>query len=245
VRKLVRQALKVLRCEPARPDAVEQPERVGGQESQTRTPAVGNRPDGVVRISRNCGCAVGCGLMFMIWIGCLLVGASPSYAGWQPIRQIGSASLHLFKPLAVLKPFAGGLRGGKWSSKMRPRGSGKTRAVRSVARKIAHPIRGKSLSLGRMRPWLAKMLPTILPSWPKSFWKRADLYTRSFKKVRKWPTYQAAFQALENFLKAYLLRKGATPEHTHYEIGHKLREALNEAKARDTEQVCPIKIIRP
>jgi HEPN domain-containing protein len=48
-----------------------------------------------------------------------------------------------------------------------------------------------------------------------------------FKSAAKWPTYQNAFLALENFLKAYLMLKGATVER-----GHDLRAALNEAKAK-------------
>jgi hypothetical protein len=49
----------------------------------------------------------------------------------------------------------------------------------------------------------------------------------NFKGAAKWPTNQMAFLALENFLNAYLLLKGATLEH-----GHDLRAALNEAKVR-------------
>jgi hypothetical protein len=37
-----------------------------------------------------------------------------------------------------------------------------------------------------------------------------------FKSAPKWPTYQNAFLALENFLKAYLLLKGATLEAYHH-----------------------------
>jgi hypothetical protein len=48
-----------------------------------------------------------------------------------------------------------------------------------------------------------------------------------FKSAPKWPIYQTAFQALENFLKAYLLLKGATMEH-----GHGSRAALNAARAK-------------
>jgi HEPN domain-containing protein len=48
-----------------------------------------------------------------------------------------------------------------------------------------------------------------------------------FKSAPKWPTYQTAFLALENFLKAYLLLKGATPD-----PGHDLRALLSEAKAK-------------
>jgi HEPN domain-containing protein len=48
-----------------------------------------------------------------------------------------------------------------------------------------------------------------------------------FKSVPKWPTYQTAFLALENFLKAFLLLKGAT-----LEPGHDLRALLKEAEAK-------------
>jgi hypothetical protein len=47
-----------------------------------------------------------------------------------------------------------------------------------------------------------------------------------FKSAHKWPTYQVAFLALENFLKAYLLLKGATLE------VRDLRALLDEAKAK-------------
>jgi hypothetical protein len=36
-----------------------------------------------------------------------------------------------------------------------------------------------------------------------------------FKSAPTWPTYQTAFLALENFLKAYLLLKGGTLEQSH------------------------------
>jgi hypothetical protein len=47
-----------------------------------------------------------------------------------------------------------------------------------------------------------------------------------FKSTPK--TYEAAFQALEYFLKAYLLLKGAT----HNDFGPNVRHALQEAKAK-------------
>jgi hypothetical protein len=46
----------------------------------------------------------------------------------------------------------------------------------------------------------------------------------------KWPTFQNALQALENYLKAYLLSKGVTLEQAR-NIGHNLRIALKEAQA--------------
>jgi HEPN domain-containing protein len=71
-------------------------------------------------------------------------------------------------------------------------------------------------------------------SLANNFAKLGDEYLQAskmlndgFKGAPKWPTYQNAFLALENFLKAYLLLKGATLEQ-----GHDLRSALNEAKAK-------------
>jgi HEPN domain-containing protein len=49
-------------------------------------------------------------------------------------------------------------------------------------------------------------------------------------KEPKWPTFLNAFQALENYLKAYLLSKGVTLEQAR-NIGHNLRVALKEAQA--------------
>jgi len=40
------------------------------------------------------------------------------------------------------------------------------------------------------------------------------------------------FQSLENFLKAYLLAHGATPDHVKNRVGHRLCDALAEAKAK-------------
>jgi HEPN domain-containing protein len=45
-----------------------------------------------------------------------------------------------------------------------------------------------------------------------------------------WPTYANAFQALENYLKSYLLKKGRTPDYIKNEIGHKLQVALEECQ---------------
>lgn len=73
----------------------------------------------------------------------------------------------------------------------------------------------------------------------RNFAKLGDEYLQAskmlnegYKSTPKWPTYQTAFLALENFLKAYLLLKGATPDHVHKSIGHDLLAALNEAKAK-------------
>lgn len=63
----------------------------------------------------------------------------------------------------------------------------------------------------------------------EDFLQASKFIHEGFASVPKWPTYQAAFQALENFLKAYLLLKGATLDHVR-EL--KLRDALSEAKAK-------------
>ncbi len=47
-----------------------------------------------------------------------------------------------------------------------------------------------------------------------------------------WPTYQLAFQALENLLKAYLLAHGASMEQIRKKVGHNVCKALGEAKAK-------------
>lgn len=47
-----------------------------------------------------------------------------------------------------------------------------------------------------------------------------------------WPTYQLAFQALENFLKASLLARGATAKHIKEKVGHNICKALTQAKAK-------------
>jgi len=61
----------------------------------------------------------------------------------------------------------------------------------------------------------------------------AAKYTQAgFKGVPMWPTYFLLFQSLENFLKAYLLARGATMHDIQFKIGHKLCVALAEAKAK-------------
>src|SRR5215472_15616421 len=54
------------------------------------------------------------------------------------------------------------------------------------------------------------------------FLQASKFIHEGFKNTPKWPTYQTAFQALENYLKAYLLNKGATLEQVR-DIGPKLR----------------------
>src|SRR6266481_3576396 len=61
---------------------------------------------------------------------------------------------------------------------------------------------------------------------------QAAKFTNEGFKEPKWPTFHMAFQALENYLKAYLLLKGVTLDHVRQNIGHDLRAALKEAKAR-------------
>jgi hypothetical protein len=62
----------------------------------------------------------------------------------------------------------------------------------------------------------------------EEYLQASKMLNDGFKSAHKWPTYQTAFLALENFLKAYLMLKGATVDH----IGHELRTVLNEAKAK-------------
>jgi len=81
----------------------------------------------------------------------------------------------------------------------------------------------------------AKIVKPVSPNFAKlgdEFLQASRFIDEGFKGVPKWPTYHAAFKALENFLKAYLLLTGATLEHVHYELGNKLGDALSEAKAK-------------
>ena len=64
------------------------------------------------------------------------------------------------------------------------------------------------------------------------FLMQARFTHQGFKGVPEWPTYCAAFQSLENYLKSYLLRQGVTLDHVRRVIGHKLKDALREAKAQ-------------
>ena len=81
----------------------------------------------------------------------------------------------------------------------------------------------------------AKQAMPASPNFVKlgeDFLQAARFINEDFMGVPKWPTYNAAFEALENFLKAYLLLKGATLEHVQDELGHRLRVALSEAKEK-------------
>jgi len=66
----------------------------------------------------------------------------------------------------------------------------------------------------------------------EDYLQASKMLNDGFKSAPKWPTFQAAFQALEHFLKAYLLLNGATLDHLQHGIGHKLQDALSEAKAK-------------
>lgn len=62
------------------------------------------------------------------------------------------------------------------------------------------------------------------------FLEAAKFTHAGFNGTPTWPTYFLAFQSLENFLKAYLLANGATMDHVKNRIGHRLCDALAEAK---------------
>ena len=74
---------------------------------------------------------------------------------------------------------------------------------------------------------------------PHNFAKLGKLHLQAakftnagFANVPEWPTYDLAFHALEVYLKSYLLMRGATLEHVHRVIGHKLRDAMADAKSK-------------
>lgn len=60
----------------------------------------------------------------------------------------------------------------------------------------------------------------------------ANFANIGFKGYPMWPTYFLVFQSLENFLKAYLLSRKATPAHVKKKIGHNICNALAEAKIK-------------
>lgn len=66
----------------------------------------------------------------------------------------------------------------------------------------------------------------------REFLDAAKFTHAGFKGVPMWPTHFLLFQSLENLLKAYLLAHGATMHHIQFKIGHKLCDALVEAKAK-------------
>jgi len=66
----------------------------------------------------------------------------------------------------------------------------------------------------------------------REFLNAAKFAHAGFKSVPMWPTYFLVFQSLENFLKAYLLAHGATLDHVKNRVGHRICDALAEAKAK-------------
>jgi hypothetical protein len=66
----------------------------------------------------------------------------------------------------------------------------------------------------------------------QEFLDAAKFTHAGFNGAPMWPTYFLLFQSLENFLKAYLLAHGATMDHVKNEVGHRLCDALAEAKAK-------------
>ena len=66
----------------------------------------------------------------------------------------------------------------------------------------------------------------------REFLDAAKFAHAGFKGIPTWPTYFLVFQSLENFLKAYLLVRGATLDHVKNRVGHRIRDALAEAKAK-------------
>ena len=66
----------------------------------------------------------------------------------------------------------------------------------------------------------------------RQFLDAAKFAHEGFMGIPTWPTYFLVFQSLENFLKAYLLAHGATLDHVKNRIGHRICDALAEAKAK-------------
>jgi HEPN domain-containing protein len=66
----------------------------------------------------------------------------------------------------------------------------------------------------------------------REFLDAAKYANEGFKHKPTWPTYFLLFQALENFLKAYLMAHGADVPYLKHEIGHQVERALTEAKAK-------------
>jgi hypothetical protein len=64
------------------------------------------------------------------------------------------------------------------------------------------------------------------------FLQASKFIHEGFKSIPKWLTFETAFQALEHYFTAYLLLKGVTLDHVRQNIGHDLRTALKEAKAK-------------
>jgi hypothetical protein len=68
---------------------------------------------------------------------------------------------------------------------------------------------------------------TDLAKLGEEYLQASKMLNDGFKSAPKWPTYQNAFLALENFLRAFLMLKGATLEQ-----GRDLRALLKEAKGK-------------
>jgi HEPN domain-containing protein len=66
----------------------------------------------------------------------------------------------------------------------------------------------------------------------REFLEAAKFTHVGFQHVPTWPTLFLLFQSLELFLKAYLLAYGTDMRHIERTIGHKLCDALAEAKAK-------------
>jgi HEPN domain-containing protein len=60
----------------------------------------------------------------------------------------------------------------------------------------------------------------------------AKMLNEGFKGAPESPVYQNAFQALELYLKGYLRMRAVSVEDLQKKFGHRLRDALKEAKAK-------------
>ena len=66
----------------------------------------------------------------------------------------------------------------------------------------------------------------------REFLDAAKFAHEGFKGIPMWPTYFLVFQSLENSLKAYLLAHGAKLKYIEKQIGHRVCNALSEAKIK-------------
>ena len=62
------------------------------------------------------------------------------------------------------------------------------------------------------------------------FLRAAKILNKEYQNAPEWTTCFMAFQALELYLKSYLLRKGRNLRYVEKQIGHKLTLAVKEAK---------------
>jgi HEPN domain-containing protein len=65
-----------------------------------------------------------------------------------------------------------------------------------------------------------------------TFLRAATLLNQAYENRCEWPTYFLACQALELYLKGYLLRRGRDVDYVRKKIGHNLKLAFDEAKAK-------------